>query len=49
MTIRLNKCLIVERETDWELIVISTLNPWLVILNDVVDIEHLLPDTLSSI
>ena len=42
-------CLIDEGECDWKLIAISVTDPWAPLLNDVDDVEKLLPGTISAI
>lgn len=42
-------CLIDEGEADWKIIGISIHDPWAPLLNDVDDVERLLPGTISAI
>ncbi len=42
-------CLIDEGEADWKIIAISVSDPWAPLLNDVQDVEELLPGIISAI
>lgn len=42
-------CLIDEGEADWKIIGISITDPWALYLNDIDDVERLLPGVISSI
>ena len=42
-------CLIDEGEADWKLIAISVTDPWAPLLNDVTDVEELLPGFIGAI
>ena len=42
-------CLIDEGEADWKLIAICVTDPWAPLLNDVTDVEELLPGFIGAI
>ena len=42
-------CLIDEGEADWKIVAINITDPWAAQLNDVDDVERMLPGTIDAI